>query len=240
MRNIIIFILTIFPLISLAQGKITSPTKTRAKTQVNKAKIKTQSKKITESQKVQTEPQELEVSISDPSGYVNGHGYIDLGLPSGTKWATCNVGANSPQEYGDYYAWDGYEEWRKLDYRARETAKLSWHNDPARANWGFSWRMPTGNELMELKDKCTWSWVSYKGKKGYKGIGPNGNSIFLPAADHYNSDYSDYFDAGGDMGNYWSSSFRGWGGICFTFSQGYNGKYYSDLDSRQLIRAVLE
>ena len=65
--------------------------------------------------------------------------------------------------------------------------------DVARAKWGGSWRMPTKDELQELIDRCTWTWTTYKGVDGYKVTGPNGNSIFLPAAD-------------GSYGKYWSAT----------------------------------
>ena len=119
---------------------------------------------------------------NESNGYINGHEYVDLGLPSGLKWATCNVGANSPEEYGDYYVW-------------KEVT--------TKANWGGTWRMPTELECVELEEKCSWEWTRQGGKNGYNVTGPNGNSIFLPAAGYrYGSSLN---DAGSD-GYYWSST----------------------------------
>ena len=83
-------------------------------------------------------------------------------MPSGVKWATFNVGATTPEEYGNYYAWGETEQ--------------------AAASWGGEWRMPSKDDFQELIDKCEWEWMSKNGVNGYKVIGPNGNSIFLPAA----------------------------------------------------------
>ena len=118
---------------------------------------------------------------------------VDLGLPSGLKWAKMNVGASSPEDYGDYYAWG--ETTAKSDY-IRDS--YQYHNgsslinigsnisgtqyDVARAQWGGNWRLPTEADCQELVDRCTWTWTTYKGVRGYKVTGPNGNSIFLPAA----------------------------------------------------------
>ena len=159
----------------------------------------------------------------------NGYAWVDLGLPSGTKWATCNVGANSPEEYGDYFAWGEIEpknnyywstyKWYNGSYDTmtkyctsssygtvdnKTTLNLS--DDAANANWGGSWRMPTNAEQGELinANYTTWTWTTQKGVKGYKVTSKtNGNSIFLPAAGYrYNSDL---YDAG-SYGRYWSSS----------------------------------
>ena len=83
----------------------------------------------------------------------------------------------------------------------KTTLELS--DDVARASWGGSWRMPTIDELSELSSKCTWTWTSQNGKNGYKVTGPNGNSIFLPAAGY--RDGESLYDAG-SYGGYWSSS----------------------------------
>lgn len=131
------------------------------------------------------------------TGMINGHEWVDLGLPSGLKWATCNVGASSPSDYGDYYAWgetatkSSYDESNSLTYGKSiselrsagiigASGKLTMKHDAARANWGGSWRMPTKKEYEELKDKCTWTWTTQGGRNGYEVTGPNGRSIFLP------------------------------------------------------------
>lgn len=159
-------------------------------------------------------------------GTINGHKYVDLGLS--VKWADCNVGANSPSDYGDYFAWG--ETSTKSDYRwttykwCKGTGNsmtkyctdskygtvdnrrvLSSSDDVARVKWGGSWRMPTVEEFKELcdKSKCTWTWTTQGGHKGYKVTGPNGNSIFLPAAGY--RDGTDFYNRG-SHGLYWSAT----------------------------------
>ena len=113
---------------------------------------------------------------------------VDLGLPSGLKWATCNVGASKPEDYGNYYAWgetatkSEYTEENSVTY-GQQIFDISGNAqyDAARANWGGPWRMPTKAEMEELVNNCTWT-SSQSGVNGYKVTGPNGNSIFLPAA----------------------------------------------------------
>ena len=126
---------------------------------------------------------------SSASGTINGHEYIDLGLS--VKWATCNVGASKPSDYGDYYAWGETSSKTSFTEEDSKTYHNSSYNfdigaksptDAAHANWGGSWRMPTKEEMQELIDKCTWTWKKKGGHKGYTVTGPNGNSIFLPAA----------------------------------------------------------
>ena len=152
------------------------------------------------------------------------HEYVDLGLS--VKWATCNVGANSPEEYGDYFAWGETEPKSIYDFSTykycngsditltkynyssskgtvdnKTTLELS--DDAARANWGGSWRMPTTAEQDELRENCTWTWTTQNGVYGYKVTSKsNGNSIFLPAAGFLDSVL---YSAGSD-GCYWSSS----------------------------------
>ena len=136
--------------------------------------------------------------------------YVDLGLPSGLKWATYNVGASSPEEYGKYYAWG--EVIPKTEYTQANSETYGVpltdisgnpHYDVATANWGGDWRMPTKTEMQELIDNCTWVWLLQNGTMGYKVTGPNGSSIFLPEAG-YRSGASLYF--AGSYGYYWSST----------------------------------
>lgn len=137
---------------------------------------------------------------------INGHEYVDLGLS--VKWATCNVGASSPEDYGNYYAWgetktkSNYSESNCVTY-SKNLSDIGGDSryDAARANWGGSWRLPTKKELEELKDRCTWIWTTQGGKKGCRVTGPNGNSIFLPATGNGSS-----LDYAGRVGFYWSSS----------------------------------
>ena len=146
---------------------------------------------------------------SEDSNY-NGHAYVDLGLPSGIKWATCNIGASSPSDYGNYYAWgetttkSSYTESNSVTYN-KSFGGISGNPqyDAARANWGGSWRLPSKAEFEELLSKCTLTWTSQGGHNGYKVTGPNGNSIFLPAAGYrYGSSLNDAESSG----YYWSST----------------------------------
>ncbi len=157
----------------------------------------------------------LDQTYSDDSGNNsgntsdhNGHEWVDLGLS--VKWATCNLGASSPSDYGDYYAWGEttpkamYSDSNSKTYN-KSIGDISGNPeyDAARANWGGSWRLPTQTECVELRDRCTWTWTSQGGHNGYKVTGPNGNSIFLPAAGC--RDGSSLYGAG-TSGNYWSST----------------------------------
>ncbi len=145
------------------------------------------------------------------------HEYVDLGLPSGLKWATCNVGANSPEDYGYYFAWGEvepktayywdtykyYDDSNLTKYTSNDSKTvLDPEDDAATVNWGGAWRMPTKAEQDELRNNCTWDWTTQNGVNGYKVTGPNGNSIFLPAAGYK---YEGSLGAG-SYGYYWSSS----------------------------------
>jgi hypothetical protein len=145
---------------------------------------------------------------------------VDLGLS--VKWACCNVGANSPEDYGDYFAWGetnpkssytwaNYQHWVDCDGDGSWTPGESTIDsdisgtqyDAATANWGGDWRMPTKSEIKELMDNCTWEWTTLNGVNGCKVTGPNGNSIFLPAA---GSRYGASSHGVGSYGFYWSST----------------------------------
>lgn len=173
---------------------------------------------------------------------ISGPQAVDLGLS--VKWATCNVGANSPEEYGDYFAWGEVEPkttyyWRTYKYcngsyntltkynsdsrygRVDNKRTLEAQDDAATVNWGGAWRMPTKAEQDELRTKCKWVWTKLNGVNGYKVIGPNGNSIFLPAAGYM---YAGTLSRAGSHGYYWSSSL-------YTDSPNYAYRvlFYSDL-----------
>lgn len=144
--------------------------------------------------------------VSKPSGSIKGLDYVDLGLS--VKWATCNMGALSPSDYGDYFAWG--ETSTKSVYTVDNLSKCVQDDiagdvryDAARANWKGSWRMPTKEEMYELIEKCTLKWTTIDGHNGYKVTGPNGNSIFLPAAG--NRIGGQFFDDS-DRGYYWCST----------------------------------
>ena len=178
-----------------------------------------------EEEVVKPDDDEEEKDDSDTfTGTINGHEWIDLGLS--VKWATCNVGASMPENYGDYYAWG--ETTTKSDY-SWETYKwckgtddtmtkyctdsdygtvdnrttLTSSDDVATVKWGSKWRMPTMKEMEELRDECTWKWVTQSGVEGMKVTGPNGNSIFLPAAGY--RDGADLIDRG-SYSAYWSAT----------------------------------
>lgn len=129
---------------------------------------------------------------------IAGYEFVDLGLPSGLKWATCNVGAEKPEDYGDYFAWgeietkSEYTESNSLTHgKQMDDISGDVQYDVAAANWGGSWRMPTKDEMIELVSNCEWEWIlieknDYDSVKCYKGIGPNGNSVIFPVAGCYN------------------------------------------------------
>ena len=156
------------------------------------------------------------------------HEYVDLGLPSGLLWATCNVGANSPEEYGDYFAWGetspksvynwdtyayGYYDNNGFLHLTKYNTSYSYYgpvdnltilqpgDDAATANYGG--RMPTKEEWQELRDNCTSVWTTQSGVNGRRFTGPNGNSLFLPAAGYR---YGSSLSGAGSCGFYWSSS----------------------------------
>lgn len=158
-------------------------------------------------------------SIVTISGQMAGHDYVDLGLPSGTKWATCNVGATKPTESGDYFAWGETEPKKVYNWDTYKWCKgfnttmtkycdnskygtvdnktvLEAEDDAATANWGSAWRMPTKEEQDELRKGCDWEWTEDFNGTGVAGrVGTstaNGNKIFLPTDN--------------DFGYYWSSS----------------------------------
>ena len=161
--------------------------------------------------------------VSGPSPQLD---YVDLGLPSGTLWATCNVGANAPEEYGDYFAWgetapkDNYDwstykwcsgtEYSLTKYctdsyygTVDNKMELDLEDDAAYANLGPSWRMPSWQQMQELCEHCTWQWTQLNGVNGRLVTGPNGNSIFLPAAGGHTGDHQ--FNAE-KFAYYWSRS----------------------------------
>lgn len=154
--------------------------------------------------------EEVTFTTMGTTGTLNGFEWVDLGLDSGTKWATVNVGATKPEEYGDYYAWG--EIITKSEYTVEnctthgvQMGDIS--GDPefdvARALWGDSWRMPAKSEMNELFEDCNWTSTTQNGVYGMKVTGPNGNSIFLPSGGHYGFDGS--LTGVGTDGYFWSS-----------------------------------
>ncbi len=138
------------------------------------------------------------------TGKINGHEYVDLGLPSGLKWAACNVGADSPEAHGSYFAWGEtvpkesytYETCRTVDRNIGDISGKPQY-DAAAAVWGNPWRLPTKEEFAELKNACRWTWEKHNGHQGYRITGPNGNAIFLPAAGYVLDDYTASADTHG-------------------------------------------
>ncbi|MCD8304058.1 MAG: protein kinase [Prevotellaceae bacterium] len=179
------------------------------------------------------------------SGYINGHEYVDLGLS--VKWATCNVGASSPSEYGNYYAWGETSTKSSYDEDNSRTYNVSMGSiagdpsyDAACSNWGGTWRLPTANEIDELINKCQRTWTTVGGHAGYKVTGPNGNSIFLPAAGWRNGTSLCY--AGGS-GYYWSAApdeSSTQNAYNLNFSSGYFRRNDSRRDGGFSVRAVSE
>lgn len=131
---------------------------------------------------------------------------IDLGLS--VKWASFNLGASKPEEYGNYYCWGEtkpsaqYDKSRDNEYENGSTLKPE--DDAATVNLDGKWRTPTKEEIDELMNKCTRKWTTLNGIKGIRITGPNGKSIFLPAAGYRNSDGS-FLEVGLD-GWYWSAT----------------------------------
>ena len=196
--------------------------------------------------------------------YSDSHGYVDLGLPSGLLWASCNVGADNPEDYGDYFAWgettpkDTYN-WSTYQYCNGSNNTLTKYcnnsnygyngftdnlttlepsDDAATANWGSGWRMPTKEEWQELYNNTTVTWTTQNGVNGRLFTAANGNSLFLPAAG-YRGNSSLY--SAGSFGVYWSSSLytdnpsRAWS---FYFGSGYTIMYSYDRNYGQSVRAV--
>ena len=170
------------------------------------------------------------------------HAYVDLGLPSGLLWATCNVGANAPEEYGDYFAWGETtpkDTYTSANYTYSDNpAILPSDHDAATANWGNGWRMPTKAEFQELLDNTTRTWTQQNGVNGRLFTATNGNSLFLPAAGYrwnvglYGVGYNGYC---------WSSSLdtdspdRAW---YFDFNSGGCYMGYDYRSGGQSVRAV--
>lgn len=151
----------------------------------------------------------------------NGYEYVDLGLPSGVKWATCNVGANSPEECGLYFAWgettgytaddviSGVRIFGEESYTASDiSTDLTLYQDAAHVNLGGNWRMPTYDEYQELLDNCNGVWTDDYNGTGVAGrvftSKVNGNSIFFPAA---GSGSNSSIDSVGSYSYYWSASY---------------------------------
>lgn len=202
---------------------------------------------------------------NDQGNELNGHEYVDLGLPSGTLWATCNIGAETVEEFGDYFAWGETEpkelyDWKSYQYGRfiHERYELNKYctdsaygfngfvdnltvmepdDDVARTCWGEGWRMPTIGEWEELFLNTTGVWTTLNDVKGWRCTASNGNSLFLPAAGYW---WDDAFNA--DLGLYWSRTinkefpYRAWGFHFNCDSSHLCGS--SDRNRGQTVRAV--
>ncbi len=163
-----------------------------------------------------------EISIADVTVLVDlvlgKHTYVDLGLPSGTLWATTNIGANFPEEYGGYFAWGETEpkstynwstyKWGEYPFSKYNDSDglqcLEPEDDAARVLWGSEWHIPAQEQSAELYDECDWTWVVFNGVSGRKVTSRmNGNYIFLPAAGCY--DGSSLLREG-QTGYFWTST----------------------------------
>ena len=195
-------------------------------------------------------------AYSPATGTSNGYGYVDLGLS--VKWATCNVGASSPEEYGDYFAWG--ETATKAEYTGEncptyglsysslksqgyiDKGNLTSQYDAATANWGGDWRMPTYDELKELRYNCTWTWTTQNSVNGYKVTGPSGASIFLPATGYRLESSLRYAGIFGDYWSSWPGNFNNYSACDLDFdSSGHDMSYYGNGRNCGLtVRSVLE
>ena len=174
--------------------------------------------------------------------------WVDLGLPSGTLWATMNIGANSPEEYGDYFAWGvtapkDYNDWSTYKWcngtentmtkyctdsnygTVDHKTELDVEDDAAYVNWGPSWLMPTKAQQDELRENCIWTWTTQNGVIGQLGTGPNGKTIFLPAA---GGSWDGHCGGAGVWSLYWSRTlYQDYNDCahCLTFNQQYWDNY---------------
>ena len=148
-----------------------------------------------------------DVSFEEIDIAPNTHEYVDLGLTSGTLWATCNVGALKPEEYGDYFAWGEttpkknfrgvtykWNDYQRSEYDIKYNdadgkTELEHYDDAATVNWGSDWCIPSKVQYEELIDQCDWTYTTMNDVKGYLvSSKSNGNTIFLPAAGCYDQD----------------------------------------------------
>lgn len=184
----------------------------------------------------------------------DGHEYVDLGLPSGTLWATCNIGASSPEEYGDYFAWGETETKTSFDsnnykwltkgegwtkYNEDEESgivdninELELEDDAAHVKWGGRWCMPNHENFEELKENCVYYMWEYEGVMGLKVSSKvNDNYIFLPIASYYDGTTSSGYTG---YGYYWSSSLSSrssYFGCLLEFHYSITGRLNMDIDS---------
>ncbi|MBR5436806.1 MAG: hypothetical protein IK120_08065 [Muribaculaceae bacterium] len=150
---------------------------------------------------------DLSLTFDDNEHGSADHEYVDLGLPSGTLWATMNIGANSPEEYGDYFAWgetSPKSSYTDGNYTGKDITsdELPADRDAATTNWGSDWQMPSLAQIEELVNGCEWTWTSKNGVNGQLGTSKyNNKTLFLPAAGYR---YLTALYRAGLTGSYWS------------------------------------
>ena len=139
----------------------------------------------------------------------SGTQFIDLGLPSGTLWADRNIGADAPEDYGDYFRWGETTPFTENsdDYEYCDLGEniAGTEYDVATTILGKDYQMPTDEQLKELLDYCTWELSTINDVYGMKVTGPNGNNIFLPAAG-LRYDFPRSLAATGTGGYYWTAT----------------------------------
>ena len=193
----------------------------------------------------------------DGSGSYNGHEYVDLGLPSGTKWASCNVGAATPEGYGDYFAWGETQSkttftWATYQYCNGDDHQLTRYcyaeshgyngytdaltvlrseDDAATANWGDRWSMPTEAQWQELWDQTSNVWTTQNGVNGRLLTASNGNVLFLPAGGYY---WIESLNRVGADGNYWSRSLDTLNPSYASYCKFYSGSHAFDPYDRSI------
>lgn len=196
---------------------------------------------------------------NDNDHQLNGHEWVDLGLPSGTLWATCNIGASSPEDYGGYFAWGettskDYYSWSTYKYCEGTSNTLTKYNnksnygivddkteledadDAATVNWGSGWQMPSRGQCEELRNSSntTSEWTSLNGVYGRKITSrTNGNSIFLPAAGER---YDDTYQAFQEYGYYRSRTVS----YSIKFRNRDEGWYGGEREYGQSVRPVIK
>jgi len=259
MRRILITMIMLLVVISMngqtkiitrqsASNKTAKATNNTPKSNNNQIKTKPQGKQNTQKRQTQrgkqaSQPRQVQSLCPD-----NRHPHaIDLGLPSGTKWACCNVGANKPEGYGGYYAWGETEtkstyNWNTYNH-CNGTGKTC-HDlgydiavtdyDIAHVKWGGSWQMPSRVQIKEIVEQCNYSWITISGVKGCMFTSKkNGKSVFFPAAGvfwdndlHYASEFANYWSSTQNpdfISHAYGPSFRSSGASWYTYGERYTG-----------------
>ncbi len=184
----------------------------------------------------------------DRTRIVNGHKFVDLGLPSGVLWAETNIGAKSPEDAGEYFAWGETESKAQFSKKTAEwfdkehKGDLNVSEDAASAKWGDGARIPTKKEFDELSSSkyCIWTWTSVNGMDGFKVTSKvNGNSIFLPAAGCRFGKDTGYY---GNFGYYWTSTpnTQANNAQCCHFFSGYHNVGGHNRSIGRSVRAVAD